>query len=132
MAKKKTQSGTHWFKTTLCVLVACAIVGTVISAVMFSAEPGQTYASASIEFSFDGAASGLAPNGYRFNVRDMISDTVLNRAIESAGMAGRYTAEQIRDQVRILGDFPDDIVDQMLDYESLLDFDAGRSLSVNV
>ncbi len=120
-----------WLKRTLCVLVACAIIGTIISAILFRAHPDRTYVSASIEFSFDGAAEGIAPNGYAFTIDAIESDTVLNRALEDAGMSGRYTAEQIRGQLETTGVYPEDIVEQMMSYESLLDFSANRTLTIS-
>lgn len=129
MAKRTTNSrGTHWLKTTLCVLAACAIAGTVISAIQFKQSTNRTSASAAIEFSFDGAADGIAPNGYAFDASAVSSDEVLEKALESAGMADRYTAEQIRAQLETQGVYPEDIVREMTGYDSMLDFTASRTL----
>ena len=118
----------NWLVTTLCVLLACAVIGTILSAILFNAEKGKATASASIQFSFDGAAEGVAPNGYTFSLSDMTSDTVLEKALADAGMADRYTADEIRPQLEITGVYPKDIVEQMTSYESLLDFSANREV----
>ena len=131
MTVKKTAQKTHWLRTTLCVLIACAIVGTVLSAVLFYADPDQTTASASIEFLFDGAADGIAPNGYAFNVEDVRSEEILGAALTAAGLADRYTAEQIRPWVRADGVYPETIVSQMMAYESILNFNANRTLTLS-
>ena len=54
----KTMKKTHWLRNTLIVLIACGLAGTILAAVQFSSDGGRTNASASIRFSFDGAAEG--------------------------------------------------------------------------
>ena len=120
---------THWLRNTLCVLIACGILGTVISAVIFSRNPGKTFTSASVQFSFDGAAEGIAPNGNPFTLEAVSSDEVLGEALEKAGMADRYTPEQVRKYLETTGVYPENIVEQMMSYESLLDFSASRALN---
>ena len=51
--KEKT---THWPRTTILILIACGIVGLILSAVLFFRDPGPTYASATLVLTFDGAA----------------------------------------------------------------------------
>ena len=121
---------THWLRTTLCVLIACAVVGAALSAVLFLSNPDSTTASASLEFLFDGAADGLAPNGYPFTVEDIRSDAVLTTALEASGLSARYTADQIRPWLRADGVLPENIVSQLMNYESLLDFSASRTLTI--
>ncbi len=128
----KSMKKKSWLKTTLCVLVACAILGTIVSAILFNGSKGNPIAYASVEFSFDGAANGIAPNGYAFSADDIASDAVLNEALAAAGMADRYTAEQIRKQLKVSGVYPENIVQQMTSYESLLDFSANREVMAKV
>lgn len=122
---------THWFRTTLCVLVACGILGTILSAVLFIRNPGRTSVSANIQFSFDGAADGIAPNGYGFDISAVSSDEVLNEAISAAGMADKYTADQLRQNIQATGVYPENIVQKMMSYESILDFNANRTLTIS-
>ncbi len=124
----KSAKKRNWLVTTLCVLLACAVAGTILSAILFKAENTKATASASIQFSFDGAAEGIAPNGYEFSLADMTSDTVLEKALSDAGMADRYTVSQIKPQLKITGVYPKNIVEQMTSYESLLDFSANREV----
>ena len=123
------QKNKHLLWTTLCILIACAIIGVVISAVKFLKNPGKTSASSTIEFAFDGAASGIAPNGYAFDLNNIGSDEVLEAALESARMKDRYTADQIRQQLKYQGVYPEDIVKQMLSFDSALDFSANRAVA---
>ncbi len=125
----KTAKKRNWLITALCVLLACGIVGSVVSGILFASDPAnKTYASATIEFSFDGAAEGIAPNGYSFSISDMVSDEVLEKALADAGMTDRYNAAQIRPRLIITGVFPENIVEQMTSYESQLDFSANREV----
>ncbi len=131
MKKQMNEQKTHWLRNTLCVLIACGILGTILSAVLFLTNPDKTYASASVQFSFDGAAQGTAPNGYSFGISAVSSDEVVEKALEDAGMTDRYSAEAVQGQIETSGVYPEDIVRQMMNYESLLDFSANRELTVS-
>ena len=122
---------THWFRNTLITLVACGIIGLVIALILFNANPGRTGVSSSIEFAFDGAAEGKAPNGYRFDLGGLTSDEVLSAALTNAGLDGKYTVDQIKANILIAGVYPEDIVNQMTKYESLLTGDAGKVNAVD-
>ena len=74
-----TVKKTHWFRNTLIVLIICGLIGSVLAAVLLFSETNQTYATAAIQFSFDGAAEGKAPNGYAFDVNGITSDEVLEK-----------------------------------------------------
>ena len=126
--KKKTGS---LLKTTIAVLLICAIAGVALSAVLFlKVDPDRSYASATLQFTFDGAAEGKAPNGYHFDIRDITSDEVLSAALTAVSMDSRYTPEQIRPQLVAKGVYPENIVEQIMNYESLMNFDASRTLTI--
>ena len=126
----KAMKKTHWLRNTLIVLVACGLIGVVIAAVQFGKEAGHNNASASIQFSFDGAAEGKAPNGYPFDVSGFTTDEVLEAALEASGLTGTYTADEIRENLTVTGDYPDKIVEQMTTYVSLLDQEAESLATV--
>lgn len=117
---------THWLRTTLITLVACGLAGLILAVILFNSDPGRTGAFSSVEFSFEGAAEGIAPNGMRYDLNALTSDEVLNAALEDAGMTGKYTAAQLRENIVASGEYPKDIVDQMTSYESLLTGNAGK------
>lgn len=121
---------THWLRNSLLVMIVCLIIGTVFSVLRFQNTPKRAFAQTRIQFSFDGAASGIAPNGESFDMTDIFSDSVLSQALADAGMEGRYTAAQIRSQMEIEGNYPQDINEQLMTYESLLDFNASRTFSM--
>lgn len=131
MKKQMNGQKTHWLRNTLCVLIACGILGTILSAVLFLTNPEKTYAAANVQFSFDGAAQGTAPNGYSFGISAVSSDEVVEKALEDAGMTDRYSVEAVQGQIETSGVYPEDIVRQMMNYESLLDFSANRELTVS-
>ena len=120
----------NWLKITLIVLCACVIAGLVLTAVLFTHDPDRTYASAHLQFSFNGAGDGKAPNGYPFNVNGIFSDEVIKDALDVAGLTDTYTIEQIRDNLTITGVYPENIVKQMTAYTSLLDKNADQQAAM--
>ena len=126
MSVKKT----HWLRTTIIVLVICGIAGLALTSVLFFKNPDPTYASATLEFTFDGAANGIAPNGHAFDVSDIASEEVLTAALKEASLEGTYTADQLRDSLVARGVYPEDMAEKVKSYESLLNFTANRETSV--
>ena len=117
----KTGKKTHWLRNTLIVLIVCGIAGAVIAAVQFKNEGNLTYASANIQFSFDGAAQGEAPNGYPFDLKRITTDEVINEALTASSLTDAYTAGQIRENLKVTAVYPEDIVKRMTRYTSILD-----------
>lgn len=126
-----TVKKTHWLRNTLIVLIICGLVGSVLAAVLLFSETNQTYATAAIQFSFDGAAEGKAPNGYAFDVNGITSDEVLEKALETSGLTGTYTAEEIRGSMNVTGVYPERIAEQMTRYVSLLDTNADMQAALS-
>lgn len=124
-----TVKKTHWLRTTLCVLLACGIVGAALSAILFHRDPDATMASANIQFSFADAAKGIGPNGYPFSVEEIRSEAVISQALEAAGMADRYAAEKIRPSISVNGSYPENILSQMTRQTSLLDASMSQTVA---
>ena len=80
---------THWLRATLITLVACGLAGLLLAVILFQSDGGRTGATAGIQFSFDGAAQGMAPNGYRFDLSGFTSDEVIRPHIEYNQWIGR-------------------------------------------
>lgn len=121
----------HWLRNTIIVLLVCGIAGTILAAIQFTAHPDRTCAKASLQLSFAGAADGIAPNGYQFDMGAMDSDEVLESALEDSGLQGRYTADQLRENLVVTSSYPDDLVEQVTGYDSLMDFTGNRELLVS-
>ena len=125
-----TARKTHWLRNTLIVLVILGIIGTVLAVFLYKQDAGRVSASASIQLSFNGAANGEAPNGNAYNIQEAASAEVLEAAIAKAGLSDKYTAEQLKDSVVVRGVYPEDIVNEVLSFDSLLDFTANRELTI--
>ena len=52
-------------------------------------------ASANISFNYSEASLGLSPNKTRFNAYEIVSDKVMQRAIERVGLQSRITPSQL-------------------------------------
>lgn len=125
-----TTKKTHWLRTTLLVLLICGIAGTVWAAVAFNTNPGRTCASASLQFSFGSAGEGVGPNGEAFNVNGIYDDKVIEEALKASSLDTAYTTDQIRDNLTVTAVYPEDIVNRMTAYNSLLDADADMQAAV--
>ncbi len=121
---------THWLRNTLLILLACGIVGLMLSAILFFGKSSPIYASATLVFTFDGATTGIAPNGTGFDIKDILRDEVLSQGLKNASLDERYTPEQIRPNLVACGVYPDDMAEQIMHYESLLNFTASRELTI--
>ena len=123
---------THWFRNTLITLIICGIIGTVLAGVLFfGPERGKTTASASIQFSFDGAADGKGPNGVPLSMDALTSDEVLTEALAATGLADTVSAEMVRPCITVTGVYPENLVKQVTSYDSLLDFTGNRELTIS-
>ncbi len=123
---------THWFRNILIALIICGILGVILAAVIFfKVDPGKTTASASLQFSFDGAADGLGPNGIRLTTAGITSDEVIQAALMAESLEKDYTTEEIRSSLTVTGVYPENLLKQMTNFESLMDFTANRELSIS-
>ena len=113
------------------ILGIAVLAGVISTLIQFFGNPSPTYISAQLQLTFDGAAQGKAPDGYAFSVDDIQSDEVITAALEKANLQEKYTAEQISSALVITGSYPDDIVRQTMNYDSLLNFTANRTLTVD-
>ena len=126
-----TVKKSHWLRITLIVLVACGIAGIILAAVLFNTNASRAGASASVLFSFTGAAEGKAPNGYPFDLSGVTADEVLEEALKASGLTGAYTPEEVREHIKVTGVYPEKVVQQMTQYVSLLDQSAESQAAVS-
>ena len=120
---------THWLRTTIIILLVCCIAGLALTAKLFFDNPPPTYAQATVEFTFEGAADGIAPNNSAFSIADIANEGVLSAALEKAGMQNDYTVEQLRQSLVARGVYPDDMAELVMNYDSLLNFNANREMT---
>ncbi|MBO4651732.1 MAG: hypothetical protein J5649_00205 [Lachnospiraceae bacterium] len=113
-------------------LLCCALViGIIVSFVTFFKNRSEDRVSVTLQMSFDGAADGIAPNGYRFDVAELLSDEVVTGALKATSLDGKCTVDEIRKCITVSGRYPSDIVSQTMSYDSLLDFTANRQLTID-
>ena len=125
-----TAKKTHWLRNILVVLIVSAIIGLILSVILFNQNPERTYASATIQFSFNGAGEGKAPNGYSFDVNGIYSEEMLQKGLEESGLQDKYTTEDISNNLTIIGIYPENIVKKMTEYNSLLDANAEQQATM--
>jgi len=114
-----------YIRTVIITLIFCGVIGTGIAAYLFFLNREPSTASARIEFTFDGASDSLAPNGIRFNPEEIRSEDNLAKALTNAGLDGKYTPEQLRASLTVSGVYPEDFLDQVKHFRSLLDFQSS-------
>jgi len=129
-AKRPRKPLTLW-RTVLYILAGAAVLGVLVSIIVFFMDPEPKAASAQLQLTFDGAAEGIAPDGRRFDIGEILSDDVIAEALRESGLDGRYSVDQIRKSLVVAGAYPEDIVGQTMSYESLLDFTTNRTLTTS-
>ena len=126
----KTMRKTHWLRNTLLILAVCAVIGLILSVILFKKDNNRTYVTSNLSFTFDGAQEGLAPNGYAFDISEISSEAVVTQALQSAGMDSRYTAEDIIPCIEVQGVFPEDLIQEMTKYNSVTDSSSSQNLTL--
>ena len=115
----------------ICLMCCALVIGIIKSFVTFFKGRSEDSVTVTLQMSFDGSADGIAPNGYRFDVAEILSDEVLSAALKASSLDGKYTVEDIRKRVTVAGRYPADIVTQTMSYDSLLNFTANRQLTID-
>lgn len=116
----------------LIIFVIVGVIGVAIGTVRYIVANKQTECvKATVRYSFDGAANGVAPDGREMYVTDIMKDEVLEQALTAAGMSGEISVEELNSMMVVRGSYPENIVSQIESYESLLDFSASKQLSVS-
>ena len=126
-----TQKKTHWLRTSIVIMLIFAIAGLALTVVQFMHSSTPTAATATIEFTFEGAADGIAPNGTMFSVSDINSEDVLGEALKACALDDTYTVEQLQQCLVIRGVYPANMVEQVKSYISLLDTSSNHEVSIN-
>jgi len=126
-----TQKKTHWLRNSIVIMLIFAIAGLALTFVQFMHSSTPTAATATIEFTFEGAANGIAPNGTMFSVADINSEDVLAEALKACALDDTYTVEQLQQCLVVRGVYPANMVEQVKNYISLLDTSSNHEVSIN-
>ena len=129
--KKKNPTVRRYLRYVNMIIIA-GLLGMIIAGIKyFGTDKVKRNASVTIQFTYDGAAKNLTPTGEKFSINGLTSDKVLNDALASVGLSGKYTAESLRASLVITGQYPADVIDKIKDYDSLYDFSESRSVTLN-
>ena len=126
-----TQKKTHWLRNSIVIMLIFAIAGLTLTVVQFMHSSTPTAATATIQFTFEGAANGIAPNGTMFSVSDINSEDVLAEALKACSLDDSYTVEQLQQCLVVRGVYPANMVEQVKSYISLLDTSSNHEVSIN-
>ena len=126
-----TQKKTHWLRNSIVIMLIFAIAGLALTVVQFMHSSTPTAATATIEFTFEGAANGIAPNGTMFSISDINSADVLTEALKTCALEDTYTVEQLQQCLVVRGVYPANMVEQVKSYISLLDTSSNHEVSIS-
>lgn len=126
-----TPKKTHWLRISVVIMLIFAIAGLALTWVRFKRDPGPTVASATIVFSFEDAADGIAPNGKVFRISDITSDEVLDNALRTCSLEDACTADQLRQCLSVRGVYPANMAAKAKSYVPLLDTTASHLAGVD-
>ena len=113
------------------LLVIAGILGLIIAGIKyFGTDKIKRNASVTIQFTYDGAAKNLTPTGEKFSINGILSNQVLNKALNETGLSQKYTAEKIKASLVVTGQYPADVIDKIKDFNSLYDFSESRAVSL--
>ena len=76
------------------------IAGFAVSSVYNALHTDNTV-SASLILRYEKAYEGLNPNGSRFNINEIMSEEVLSKAIEMAGLNGKLSVEELQNSITL-------------------------------
>ena len=97
------------------LLVIAVCIGFILAAASLGLQGllgDKSYATAVINFSFDGIDEGKDPSGGLFDVTKLKSTAVINEALEELGWNGK-NVEEIRSNIKIEGVIPDSVKQQI-------------------
>ena len=97
--KRFTQIIYTIWKNKLWILFLAGV--TAVFSACHSAGEKQSYANATLFLRYDEAYEGLNPNGTRFNINELLSDEVLNRTIERAGLTDELSKGDLVNSIAV-------------------------------
>ena len=87
------------WRNTLWILLLMIIAA--VSFAWYSAQKSEDSATANLMLCYDQAYEGLNPNGTRFNIYELTSDAVLDKALERAGLMGKLSRSELLSSLEI-------------------------------
>lgn len=116
----------------LLVLIIAGVAGMILACIIFFTSNGKDrFATATIEFNYDGAAKNLTPTGEKFSISALTEDKVIEAALRELGLYDRYNAADIRNSCVVNPYYPENLLEQIREYDSLFDFNTSREVLMN-
>ena len=116
----------------LFIFLGAALISLIYSIIDYKViNPTLAYSSANIQFNFNGASSGVDPDGNPFNPIGLLTDEVIESAAEKCELP--YKAEDVRPYIAMENVVPQNILKELNSYQKTLvdstENNSGRSVS---
>lgn len=116
----------------LLVFIGACIVSLIWSVIDFTAvNRDPSFSSQILQLDFDGASEGKDPNGDAFNAADFLTNDIIEKALNKSDLANKYNVEDVKKFISVDDIVPENIVDEINSYESLISSSSGRGISSN-
>ena len=120
------------FLISLFIFVGALLVSFVWSAIDYTvSDKNASFSYEVIQFDYDGASEGVDPNGDPFNAENFLDDQIVNDALQLSSLNNQYEASDIQKHLGIFNIVPENIVDDINAFESIIDSSNGREITPN-
>lgn len=110
----------HYIKRKwICKFIIAASLAAIVSMYSFSYQT-TSYAVTFLSLNYENAAKGLYPNNTRFNMYDVISEDLVEKVIDRAGIAGEISVWELLDSLSIAPRFTRSTAEQYIGTEFTL------------
>lgn len=94
------QALTKFYNHRLQIVIGAVVLAIILNIVHYNLN--QSKATVRVSLNYSQAAKGLNPNSTRFSIYEFTCDEVLNKTIESAGLTGKITPEELKAAINIV------------------------------
>ena len=116
----------------LFVFIGACLVSLIWSIIDFTVvNRSPSYSSQILQLDFDGASEGTDPNGDAFDAAEFLTDDIIESALIKSELANKYDVEEVKKYISVDNIVPENIVDEINSYESLVSASNGREISSN-
>ena len=91
---------TKFYNHRIQIIVGAVVLSVICNIVHYNLN--QSRVTVKISLNYSQAAQGLNPNSTRFSIYEFTCDEVLNNTIESAGLTGKITTEELKSAINIV------------------------------
>ncbi len=132
MKNEKNNKMPKAFRIYICVIACAVLVGIITASIgYFVINRPLRNSSVNIEFAYEGATYKLTPTGDAFSIDTIKDENLISKALTAAGFSGKYTPQQIIQNMSTDGLYPKDVIEKIKEFNSLYNFSESRSVSQN-